>query len=60
MYAPVVFWSRKANRFYQLTDYTADQTFSVGAPEQINLSTWPDLRPVTLSLSAVSKITELR
>jgi hypothetical protein len=36
MYAPVVFWSRKANRFHQLNDYTADQTFSVDSPADVN------------------------
>ena len=62
MYAPIVFWSRKANRFYQLNEYTADQIFSVGSPEELSVSTWPDLKPVTLSLGAIAKtqLTELR
>jgi len=62
MYAPVVFWSRKANRFYQLNDYTADQTFSVVAPDSVSVSTWPALKPATMWLRGVreSQITELR
>lgn len=55
MYAPLVFWSRKANRFYQLNDYTADQGLSVASPEKVSVFTWPDLKPVTLSLGAIGK-----
>lgn len=61
MYAPVVFWSRKTNRFCQLNDYTADQAFSVIGPDRVKVSTWPDLHPATVSLSRLKKtqITEL-
>ena len=52
-YALVVYWSRKANRFYHLFNYTADQIFSVTAPDKVNLSTWPDLKPKTVSLHSV-------
>jgi hypothetical protein len=50
MYAPVVFWSRKTNRFYQLDAYTADVTFSIAAPDKVNVNTWPDLNPASVSL----------
>lgn len=53
MYAPVVFWSRRRNRFYQLNDYTADMTFSVAAPDRVRADTWPDLKPATVSLHAL-------
>jgi hypothetical protein len=54
-YALVVFWSRKANRFYHLINYTADQIFSVAAPDKVNVSTWPDLKPKTVSLHSVTE-----
>lgn len=62
MYAPVVFWSKNANHFYQLDDYTADQTFSVTSPARIALDTWPDLKPATVSLKDLGglKTTQLR
>jgi len=62
MFAPVVFWSRKANRFYSLKDCTADQTFSVAAPDKVEVSTWPDMKPATVSLHEVkeSEVTESR
>ena len=50
MYAPLVFWSRSRNHFYQLDDYTADQTFSVTSSSKIVVDTWPDLKPATVSL----------
>jgi len=52
-YAPVVFWSRKRNCFYQLDDYTGDISFSVSAPDKVSLSTWPGMKPVTVSLHLV-------
>ena len=52
-YAPVVFWSRMKNCFYQLDDYTGDISFSLSAPDKVSLSTWPDMKPVTVSLHLV-------
>ena len=62
MYAPVVFWSRKTNHFYQLNDYTADRTFSIAAPNTVNVDSWPGLAPATVSLGGVKErqVTELR
>ena len=62
MYAPVVFWSRKTNHFYQLNSYTADRTFSIAAPEKVNVDSWPSLASATVSLGALKKdqVTELR
>jgi len=62
MYKPVVFWSRRTNRFYQLNDYTANETFSVTSPAKITAERWPSLKPATASLSDVSalKLSELR
>ena len=62
MYKPVVFWSRRTNRFYQLNDYTANETYSVTSPAKIAVETWPSLKPATVSLSDVSalKLSELR
>ena len=61
MYTPVVFWSRRKNCFYQLNDYTGDMTFSISAPDKVSLSSWPDMKPVTLSLHRLqeSQITKL-
>ena len=53
-YALVV-WSRKANRFYHLVNYTADEVFSVAAPDKVNVSTWPDLKSATVSLHNVTE-----
>jgi hypothetical protein len=55
MNAPVVFWSRKTNRFYELDDYTADMTFSIVAPDKVAMNTWPGLKPVTVSLGRLTK-----
>ena len=62
MYAPVVFWSRKTNHFYQLNDYTADLMFSVAAPDEVHVNSWPSLEPATVPLGAVKEgqVTELR
>jgi hypothetical protein len=62
MYAPLVFWSRKTNRFYQVNNYTADQTFSIRSPEEVSVNTWPDMKPVTVSLGALprAEFNELR
>ncbi|TAM81947.1 MAG: hypothetical protein EPN47_11130 [Acidobacteria bacterium] len=62
MYAPVVFWSRKSNHFYQLKTYTADRIFSIGAPDKVKVESWPKLQPATVSLSRVNEgqVTELR
>jgi hypothetical protein len=62
MYAPVVFWSRKTNSFYQLNAYTADRTFSIAPPDRVGVDTWPDLEPATVSLGGVERgqATELR
>ena len=62
MYAPVVFWGRKTNHFYQLNDYTADLTFSIAAPDKLHVNSWPRLEPATVSLGAVKEgqVTELR
>lgn len=61
-FAPIAFWSRRANRFYSLNDYTADQTFSIAAPDRVKASTWPDMRPAAVSLRTVKRtdVTELR
>jgi hypothetical protein len=50
MYAPVAFWSRSRNHFYQLVDYTADQIFSVTAPDKVSMETWPNMKPATIAL----------
>ncbi len=62
MYAPAVFWSKSKNHFYQLDDYTADQTFSVASPARITVDTWPDLKVATVSLTDLDKVktTQLR
>jgi len=62
MYAPVVFWSRRKNRFYHLDDYTADMTFSDAAPDKVKVDSWPDLKPATVSLHALQdrEVSELR
>jgi hypothetical protein len=62
MYVPVVFWNRKTNHFYQLKAYTADRIFSIAAPDKVNVETWPDLHPATVSLSKVKEgqVAELR
>lgn len=62
MFAPIVFWSRTTSHFYSLKDYTADRTFSVGAPAKVSASMWPGMRPATVSLSEVkqTEMTELR
>lgn len=52
-YALVVYWSRKTRRFYHMPNYTADQIFSVTAPDKVDVSTWPDLKPATISLHSV-------
>ena len=61
-WAPVVFWSKDRNHFYQLDDYTADQTFSVRSPSRIVVDTWPGLKPSTVSLKDLGalKLTQLR
>jgi len=62
MFAPIVFWSRKANRFYSLTNYTADQAFVVVGADQLKALTWPGMQAATVSLSKMkpSEMTELR
>lgn len=55
MYAPVMFWSRSANHFYELKNYTADQEFSVTTPDNVTLATWPNMESVTLSLHKLQK-----
>ncbi len=62
MFAPVVFWSRKTGRFYQLNDYTSDQLFSVSSPDNVEVSSWSDFKPVTVSLSALrpNQLSKLR
>ena len=55
MFAPVVFWSRRANHFYQLNDYTADEIFSVTSPDEVSVSTWPEMKPVTISLKELGQ-----
>jgi hypothetical protein len=51
MYHPVVFWSRKDSRFYQLrNEYTGDETFSVSPADEVQVSTWPGMKPTTVSL----------
>ena len=61
MYAPVVFWSRRTNRFYQLKDFTADQTISISAPDKLSVDTWPAVNPATVWLENIpsGKATEL-
>lgn len=62
MYAPVVFWSRKSNHFYQLNDYTADITFSIAGPDQVSVNAWPSMNPATVSLDGLraDQVSELR
>lgn len=61
LFAPIVFWSRKANQFYSLKGYTGDITFVVLAPDRVRASTWPDMRDATVSLHGLKStdITEL-
>jgi len=49
----VVFWSRRTNRFYQLKDFTADQTFSISAPDKLSVDTWPAVNPATVWLENI-------
>jgi hypothetical protein len=62
MFAPIVFWNRKANRFYSLENYTAGQIFSVAAPDKVKAGIWPNIQPATVSLSTVkeSDVSELQ
>ena len=62
MFAPIVFWNRKANRFYSLLNYTADIIFSVAAPDKVKASTWPNMQPATVSLRTIkeSDVSELQ
>jgi len=62
MFAPIVFWSRKANRFYSLTNYTADNSFVMTGRDQLRVLTWPGMHAATVSLSSLkpSEMTELR
>jgi hypothetical protein len=62
MYAPVVFWIRRTNRFYQLNDYTADTDFLIAAPDKVTVNTWPGLEAATISLHSLKQeqATELR
>ena len=50
MDAPVVFWSRRTGRFYQLDGYTADMTFATAQPDKLRVNTWPGLAAASLSL----------
>ncbi len=50
LYVPVAFWSRSLNRFSRLDNFTASLTFSVVANDGVKVSTWPEMKPVTLSL----------
>ena len=51
MYHPVVFWSRKASSFYQLSnDYSGDEAFSMSPSDEMQVSTWPGMKPATVSL----------
>jgi hypothetical protein len=62
LYAPVVFWSRSRNHFYQLDDYAADQIFSITSPAKVSVETWPNMKSATVSLGDLGtvKATELR
>lgn len=56
MYVAVVCWSRRSNQFSYLTDYTVDRRLlSITAPDQVQVSTWPDMKPVTVSLGTAKK-----
>ena len=55
MYNPVVFWSRKTNRFYELKGYTSDNTFSVVAPDKVRANTWPGMVAATVSLKRLKQ-----
>ena len=55
LYAPVVFWSRKTNHFYQLKAYTADSTFRIAAPDKVIVNSWPGMQPATVSLGSVKE-----
>jgi hypothetical protein len=61
MFAPIVFWNRKANRFYLMKNYTAAQVFSVTAPQRVRVSTWPDMQSATVFLGDIKAddVTEL-
>jgi hypothetical protein len=62
MFAPIVFWKRKANRFYSLKNYTADIVFSIAAPDTVKASTWPTMHSATVSLGTIkeSEVLELK
>ncbi len=62
MFAPIVIWNRKANRLYSQVNYTADIVFSVAAPDKLKASTWPQMKPATVSLHMLtdSELSELR
>ena len=61
MWAPIVYWSRKTSRFYELNEYTGDIEFSVAAPDKINVSTWTEMHPAVVSLHKLkpAQVTEL-
>jgi hypothetical protein len=62
MFAPIVIWNRRTNHFYSLVNYTADIAFSVAAPDKVKASTWPRMKPATVSLHLLndSDLSELR
>lgn len=53
--APVVFWSRERNAFYELLNYTAELDLKLIGGDRLELSTWPGLKPATISLHELSK-----
>ena len=53
MFEPIVFWSRKTNEFYELTNYTAALKMTVKAPDIVNANTWPELNPASVSLHLI-------
>ncbi len=50
MNAPIIFWSRRNHSFYNLQNYTGDILFSLTG-DDLQISTWPDMKAVTLSLT---------
>ena len=56
---PIVVWSLRTKRLYELINYTAYERFSLTAPDRLAVSTWPGLKHRTTSLHSL-KSNELR
>ena len=56
---PIVIWSVKTKRLYELSNYTASRSFSLSAPDRLTAKSWPKLESRTILLHALKSI-ELR